>query len=236
MRIVLFSASLLATGLAAAATPIDGLYGSLFGGYFYLPDNISRIYKFTKFERASFTNGYNAGARFGFQNRPLRYEGEFTYTNATANSFSAHPPFPYRFRPFVGRRHRNVAGKTLGAFGMANIYYDFPEMVPCISPFLGIGLGFGWVKAEMHNRDLFLAPPHFIVPPPFIASHHFRASSSTFAYQGTVGFTFNFVENYALNLAYRYIGTPRIANLGKTFQGNLASVGVVYRFDEYKYK
>jgi len=222
MRIALFSAAFLASGLAAAATPIDGLYASVFGGYSYLPDNVSKYHYGTKFDRAEFKSGYNVGGRFGYQSHPLRYEGEFTYTQADVKSFHT----TRRFSPFfTGRkRHRRVGGDTSAALGMANVYYDFPDMVPCISPFVGVGVGYGWIETSLNHREL------------FINRQHFKGSGSAFAYQGTAGFTFNFSENYALNLAYRYVGSTRVSDLGKSFQGNLASVGVVYRYNEYKYK
>lgn len=217
MRIAFFSATMLLSSLTSAATAIDGLYSSVFGGYSYLPDNISRFHRGIFFDRAAYHNGYNAGLRFGFQSHPMRYEAEVTYINAKANTFRLRQFF---FRPFP-RRH--ISGQTYAAFGMANVYYDFPEIVPCIAPYLGIGLGYGWVESTLDVRQFFL-------------QYHFRGADSAFAYQGTAGLTFNFSENYALNIAYRYIGTTKINQLGKIFQANLASVGVVYRFDEYKYK
>jgi opacity protein-like surface antigen len=222
MRIALFSATFLASSLSFAATAIDGLYGSVFGGYAYLPDNISRLRLDHYFDRASFGNGFNAGVRFGFQSNPLRYEGEYTYLYANALSFrSRHFPLI----PGSWTHHRHAQGSTSASLGMANIYYDFPEMVPCISPFLGVGLGYAWVQTTLTRRATLLFP-----------RRHISESGSAFGYQGTAGFTFNFVESWALNLAYRYVGTTRVKDLGKVFQGHLASVGLVYRFNEYKYK
>ncbi len=41
MKKALISATLLTAPLAFSATPIDGFYSSVFGGYSYLPNNIS---------------------------------------------------------------------------------------------------------------------------------------------------------------------------------------------------
>ena len=215
MRIAFFSATLLASGLAFAAVPIDGWYGSAFGGYSYVPDNISRTHLRTFFTHASYQNGFNAGGRFGFQSNPMRYEGEFTYIGADTKSFRA-----FRIR------HYHTDGQLNSAFGMANVYYDFPEMVPCISPYLGIGIGYGWVQSKFTGRSTLF--PNY--------SHRFEGSGSTFAYQGTAGLTFNYTESWAFNLAYRYVGTTRVRALGKVFQADLGSIGVVYRFNEYNYK
>jgi opacity protein-like surface antigen len=221
MKIAFFSATVLASSLATAATPIDGLYSSVFGGYSYLPDNVSERHHGIKFERASFNNGYNAGYRFGYQTHPLRYEGEFSYLRANVKSFHSNR-FPFGLTPGF-KRHRNVSGNTSAVLGMGNLYYDFPDMVPCIAPFLGLGLGYGWIETSMGNHSRF-------------TRRHFKGSGSSFAYQGTAGLTYNFTENYALNIAYRYVGTTQVNGLGKVFQGHLASVGVIYRFNEYNYK
>jgi opacity protein-like surface antigen len=222
MRIALFSATFLASSLGFAATAIDGLYGSFFGGYAYLPDNISKIHEGHRFQRASFGNGFNAGVRFGFQSNPLRYEGEYTFLYASALNFRTRL-LPHT--PGTLTHHRHAKGSTSASLGMANIYYDFPDIVPCISPFLGVGLGYAWAQTALRKNY------------PLLLTHrHISESGSAFGYQGTGGFTFNFVESWALNIAYRYVGTTRIENLGKVYQGHLASVGLVYRFNEYKYK
>lgn len=216
MRIAFLTATLLVSSIASAATPIDGWYSSLYGGYSYIPNNVRKSYLGTQFNRATFNNGYNVGGRLGFQGGPMRYEGEFTYLNAQAGSFSSN-----RFIQFF--RPNRLSGHSSAALGMANIYYDFPDMVPCIAPFVGGGIGYAWVNTRLTTRN-------------FFGFNNFSASDNLFAYQGTAGFTYNFAENYALNIAYRYIGTTNAGELGKKFQAHLASVGVVYRFNEYYYK
>jgi opacity protein-like surface antigen len=244
MRIAFFSSMLLASSLATAATPIDGLYGSFFGGYTYIPDNLSKLHNNIKFTHAVYNNGFNAGGRFGYQSNNWRYEGEITYLRTTVNSFRFNRRFPISTLDVF--RVRDVNGQTNTITGIANLYYDFPEMVPCIAPFLGAGIGFGWFGIHFsndfnHNRHFFENPNFFFRNPtifqnPFFRDLHYSGSSSAFVYQGTAGLTYNFTENYALNLAYRYIGSTRISALGKVLQSHSASVGVVYRFNEYNYK
>lgn len=218
MRIAFFSAAVLASSLATAATPVDGWYSSVFGGYSYLPNNISNTHFGLSRTGASYTGGFNAGGRIGFQSNPLRYEAEFTYIQANVKHFQ------------INRIIQKRVGKQVNAsLGMANVYYDFPEMVPCISPFVGVGLGYGFVEAQLKSRG-----PFYTVGPYY--NSYFKGSNSVFAYQATAGVTYNFAENYALNLAYRYVGTDRVHELGKVFQANLASVGVIYRFDQATYK
>lgn len=212
MKISLFSTALLATTLAHATIPIDGWYSSVFGGYAYLPNNInSTINNLTRTD-ASYHNGFDAGGSIGYKSNPLRYEGELTYLNADLNAF--------RINSIA---QTGLSGYSNSILGMANIYYDFPGITPSIEPYLGVGLGYAWVQAKLNSSG------------PTDATT-FTGSNSVFAYQATAGLTYNFAENYALTLGYRYLATERADHLGKAFQANLANVGAVYRFDENRYK
>ena len=259
MKTALFSATLLASSLATAAIPIDGWYGSAFGGYSYLPNNVNlnRInntnnfnnpFLFPNFNNSFLLsprnnsidtgkNGFNAGGRLGFQGGPMRYEAELTYIGTNTNrNHHANRHNSLLFQPFpVLTPYRNLRSQTNAFFGMANVYYDFQDFVPCISPFIGAGLGYGWVQTTIKwENNNFLSPFNFNQ---FNQSNtNFRGSDSAFAYQGTAGLTFNYSEAWALNIAYRYIATTRLNHLGKKFQGNLVSAGLVYRFNEYNYK
>ncbi|MDP1604816.1 MAG: outer membrane beta-barrel protein [Legionella sp.] len=213
MRIAFFSAALFASGIAVAATPIDGWYSSVFGGYTDIPDNLSTTRYGLSRNHSAYEPGYHAGGRLGFQSNPMRYEGEITYIESNLNTFFIN-----------GVRQTYVYGDTTAIVGMANIYYDFRDLVlPTIYPFVGLGLGFAYVDGDFKSRGPF--------------GHTFyEGSNGVFAYQGTAGLTFNFAENYALNIAYRYVGTDRVHDLGRVFQANLATLGVIYRFNENGYK
>lgn len=212
MRKIVISSALLASSISFAAVPINGWYSSLFGGYAYVPDNITTLSHGFFFNQLSYDPGYNAGLRWGYQSNPLRYEGEVTYIGADVKQLQVN-----------GFNQRAADGQIMSWSAMANIYYDFPEIIPAISPFLGAGLGFMWVQTSLGSDG-----PYNIV--------HFKRSDTTFAYQGTVGLTYNFSDNYAINVAYRYIATPEIDNFGKNVQSHLASGGVIYRFDTPNYK
>jgi opacity protein-like surface antigen len=211
MRIVFFSAAIMASGLVAAASPVDGWYSSLFGGYSYVPDNISHSYYGWTRTHAAYSGGYNAGGRIGYKSTPMRYEAEFTYVRANLSHFHV-----------MRIRQRGINGQFNAALGMANVYYDFPEMIPSIAPFLGVGLGYGWVQAELNSEAPFKT--------------RFKRSDNVFTYQATAGLMYNFAENYSADLAYRYVGTGRAESLGKVVQINIASLGITYRFDQNSYK
>ncbi|MCA0403602.1 MAG: outer membrane beta-barrel protein [Proteobacteria bacterium] len=212
MKIALFSTTLLASSIAMSATAIDGWYGSVFGGYSYLSNNVSKYRYGNYFSNPSYENGYNAGARFGFQSNPMRYEAEFTYISAK--------PEKFRVNNLLVRGYK---GYSSASVGMLNAYYDFPELIPCISPFLGAGLGYSWIATHLNSYQPY-------------GPARFKGSNGAFAYQGTAGLTYNFAESFALNIAYRYVGTTEPDNLGKRFQANLASAGIVFRFNESNYK
>lgn len=209
MRITLFSAALLASGMACAATPVDGWYTSVFGGYTFVPDNIYNTSYGVVFDGVGYNNGYNAGGRIGYQSNPIRYEAEYTYLHANTKHFDIDQV-----------RQDEVTGFTAGNFFMANLYYDFPNMLPAVSPYLGVGIGYAYLESNLTSSGL----------------TYFSTSDNAFAYQGTAGITYNFSENYAVNLAYRYVATDKSSDFGKVYQAHIANAGVVYHFDHGNYK
>ncbi len=208
---VIACALFLSPFVATAATPIDGWYSNAFGGYAYLPNNMDKTYKNVRYTDANYESEYDVGGSFGYKSNPMRYEGQVTYVNGMLD-------YVYE----NGIRERKAAGYANAIFGLANVYYDFPMVIPTISPFLGVGLGYGWINTKVDNARLNI--------------DGFRVADSAFAYQGTAGLTYNFAENYAIFIAARYIGTNTVFDLGKRFQAYLANGGVIYRYDEAKYK
>jgi opacity protein-like surface antigen len=209
--ITLFSAALLAGSVATAATPINGWYSSIFGGYAYVPENISNgIFGFSD---VAYKSGYNGGLRLGYQSAPMRYELEYTFIQANTRKFE-----------FLGIEQFGVSGRTRANLGMANLYYDFPDVIlPTISPFLGLGIGYAFVQSSLNSTGP-------------AGGTLFTVSQSLFAYQGTAGLTFNFAENWALNASYRYVATNNSGIFGTKFQAQLGNVGIVYRFADCEYK
>jgi opacity protein-like surface antigen len=212
MRIRLLTAALLASGFATAATPVDGMYTSVFGGYSYIPDNVNTNNFGVLYNGSGYKSGYNAGGRLGYQSNPLRYELEYTYLKANAKKFDVN---------YV--QQTNVTGYTSGNLLMANVYYDFPDMLPSISPYLGAGIGYAYIQATLNGTGT-------------NTTSYFRATDNSFAYQGTAGITYNFAENYAINMAYRYVATDKADGFGSSFAAHIASVGAIYHFDQGTYK
>jgi opacity protein-like surface antigen len=205
---------LLVSPITHSATPIDGLYSSLFAGYAYIPpNNVSVFNNGYYYSDTGYRPGYEAGGSFGYKSNPLHYEGEVTYFNANMKHFSQN-----------NQRQTDIHAYNNGILGIANVFYDFPSLIDNVSPYLGIGIGYAWVNFKMDNlstTDL---------------QSNTRITSTLFAYEGSAGLTLNFVENYALAAGYRYVGTPNNSNVGRNFQINMANVSVIYRYDSARYK
>ncbi len=210
-RTVIACTLVLSLSEATAAVPIDGWYSSAFGGYAYVPNNVNKTYNSITYTDANYNSEYNVGGSFGYKSNPMRYEGQVTYISAMLGHIYEN-----------GEKDPRIAGYSNAIFGIANVYYDFPMIIPAISPFLGVGLGYGWINVKIDNTRL--------------NRLDFRVADSAFAYQGTAGVTFNFSENYALSVAYRYVGTDNVFELGKIYQAHLANFSIIYRYDEAKYK
>lgn len=210
-RLMFASVCLLSTSVFSAV-PIDGWYAEIFGGYTYMPGNVDTTLNGLYWSDVKYQSGYNAGGRFGFKDNPMRYEGEVGYISASANQFNVN-----------GISQTGISGQTTATTAMVNAYYDFPEIIETLSPFLGAGIGYAYVSSH-----LFGGGPSMLT--------EFRGTNSAFAYQGTAGIAYNFVDNYSLSIAYRYFSTNRISQLGNTFQVHMASAGVTYRFDGNLYK
>lgn len=212
MKRALLSVACFTASIANAATPIPGWYASLFGGYAYLPNNVQSYYGGVKRSDVGYWHGYDAGGNIGYKSEPMRYEGELTYLNANLKKFKIN-----------GVQQTQVGGYNNAILAMANAYLDVPKMGTLLQPFLGVGIGYAWIHAILNSQG------------PSSAST-FTGQNTKFAYQGTAGLTYNFAENYALTLAYRYVATTKVDELGKIFQANLGNLGVVYRFDGNRYK
>ena len=198
--------------ICSAATPIDGVYSSAYGGFNYTPPNISRYYANEKMNSVGYQNGFDVGGAMGYKSNPMRYEVELSYLKANIAHFYLNDQL-----------QKKPSGYNQAVFGMLNVLYDVPMMNPLLDPFLGLGMGYGWIQSRFSSQG----PSDLIT---------FNAEDSTFAYQGMAGLSYNFAENYAINLWYRYVGTTRLSNFGQIFQAHTANAGVSYRFDGNNYK
>lgn len=212
MKSIIFFFLFLISSISQAATPIEGLYYTLFGGYAYVPNNINHAYNGSTLSNASYRDGFEAGGALGFKANPMRYEAEITYLQANTKGFAVN-----------NTAQTSTSGYNQVVLGMANVLVDIPNSANALLlPYIGGGIGYGWFHATLNSS----AP----------SSVAFSATNLPFAYQGMAGITFNFAENYAVALGYRYIGTTNLDQFGKIFQAHIANGTITYRFDGNKYK
>jgi outer membrane protein OmpA-like peptidoglycan-associated protein len=133
---------------------------------------------------------------------------------------------------------RSVSGQELKYGGMFNVLYDFVDLTPYVTPYIGAGAGYQ--EEQFHNVRL--------VTPAGAAVQTGTSSRGSFAYQGIAGVAFPVSPALALTLDYRFMGlannrsygaavlTPggaiTAANIKSTNNyNNMALVGIRYAFN-----
>jgi OOP family OmpA-OmpF porin len=175
------------------AMPSGGAwYFGIEGGWTHLNDATGHIAGRSFTER--FNDGYNVGARAGYEWGPWRLEEEFNFgTNKLSNA-----SFGVLGSPGVtGQRNRYAL--------MTNLLYDFGgldffrNLGWAISPHIGAGIG-----AVSQHDAISLLPPGS----PLIGGNTVASSSTTeLGYQGIAGIRYNINPALAFDLDYRYLGT-----------------------------
>ena len=159
MKLKLLSGLMLASFNSFAAAPINGLYAEVFGGYSYLPDNINTTLNGTSFSQVHYNSGYHGGGRFGYKDNPLRYEAEVIYISALPSQININQT-----------QESNLSGQTNATAGLLNVYYDFPEFIPTLTPFLSGGIGYAYISSNITGSIKNI-------------SYQFRGTDNAFAYQ-----------------------------------------------------
>ena len=162
------------------------LYFGVEGGWTHLDSPTDRVGGFKV--REHFDDGFNVGARAGYEWGPLRFEEEFNFGQNHLNrlsssgvSLAAH-----------GERNRYAA--------MTNAIYDIP-VGWVFSPHLGVGIG----AVNLHN-SIGLKPIAGFAP---CSAGCALASSSAweFGYQAIAGIRYKIMPSLAFDLDYRYLAT-----------------------------
>lgn len=128
----------------------------------------------------TFGNGYNVGARAGYEWGPLRIEEEFRYQHNGITSITDGVP-PKTF-PASGTRTAYAV--------MTNAIYDFNFGWP-LTPHIGAGIG------AVGQRDEWTVP----------AGRCDDAWDWNFGYQAIAGVRYNINPSLALDVDYRYLAT-----------------------------
>ena len=130
----------------------------------------------------SLSDGFNVGARAGYEWGPIRFEEEFSFANNHATRLAALGGSI----PVSGERNRYAL--------MTNAIYDFP-VGWIVSPHIGFGIG----AVNLHDS---------IATKPPLADVTLASSSDwQFGYQGIAGIRYNINPALAFDLDYRYLAT-----------------------------
>lgn len=198
--------------LVCAAVPIPGWYGTFFGGYADVMKNIDVTRDSYYFNNVNYESGFDIGSNFGFKSNPMRYDVEFKYVRTRPKGFLIN------YTAQTG-----VRGFSSAMFGFADVYYDLPTIIEPLEPYIGVGIGYGYVDTKLLNDGSVFSTKH-------------KFEDSVFAYQPIVGLTYNFSEFYALYVDYHYVGTSHMDDYGKRYQASLVNAGMVFRLDGKNYK
>jgi OmpA-OmpF porin, OOP family len=162
---------------------------------------------------AHFDDGFNVGARVGYQWGSWRLEEEYSYRENTLSSFNGKTP------P-VWKGHREAHAL------MTNVLYDFTIGWP-ISPHVGFGIGAVDVRDQV-DRNSAAAPNGDVL----------SGDSWEFGYQAIAGVEYNVNPRLAVDLDYRYLATTDMTLQDRAFGGTYKTgydshnflVSLIYRF------
>lgn len=185
-----------------AATPFEGPYLNLFGGYAYVPNNINTA----NFKNVTYQAGYDAGGSFGFKSGPIQYEAQFGYIYGAVKDFD-----------FNNVNQTTTSGRSAAAAFMLDLLVQIEDVNPLLAPFFGVGVGVARVETRLISS----------VP----NDSRFNENKNNFAYQGIAGIAYNFSESVQVDVHYRYFVTTSNNTFNRAFQAHLANLGLTYRYD-----
>lgn len=207
-------AALFATGaamfVAPAANAYEGLYGAIGAGLSYMqPDNDIESAGGGSYQwdgSADYDQGIGIYTAIGYDyGNNWRGELEFSYRSNDIRHISvdAGPP------NFFGWPESNISGDLTAYTFMANLIRDFDFGSDVVTPYLGVGVGFSQVSANLVGSG----PSGALL---------IDDSSREFTWQGIAGLAFALAENLALDISYRYVGMRE-----PSFAGTLGSAQTV---------
>ena len=202
-------AVLIAAGASAAEA--EDITGPYLGGYigYSIPSsvdaagNIGGSATVDDSADLELDNGLGLGALFGYDYGALRAEAEVAYRQYDNDK--------YKSLVLDGTTAADMSadGETGLLSVMGNVIYDY-ENGSVLTPYVGVGLGAGWVFVDGGN-------------------------DAGFAYQGILGAKLAIDENLAAFVDYRYLATTNVK--AGTVDGSLTTqniqAGLVYTFSSY---
>lgn len=193
------------TGLSFAASPINGLYLSGFGGGAYIPGNIDRTNYDYYFNQSQYQTGFDAGGALGYKTDAWRIEAEVDFIKANLSHLNLN-----------GNNMNNISGYSQATLGFVSANYDLAlGFTNLIQPYIAGGIGYGWLQNNYDVSQII----------------HEQIRNTSFAYHGTAGVLLSITSQFSFGVYYRYLSTTNINTLGSRFQANLFNGSLTYHFD-----
>ena len=169
--------TLLTSSLSAECHWWNGYYVTVFGGANLKPDV---NYPYEEFSvKTSYKSGFVVTAAIGSYIAPFRIEGEFGYRR---NAFDRMKIEDYKVK---------LEGNLRTITGMANIFYDFHCLKLPVTPYLGLGIGYGNTKMERKRYQ----------------AATFNGNDKGLAWQAIVGLSCPIHQQVDLLVEYRFLDT-----------------------------
>jgi outer membrane protein OmpA-like peptidoglycan-associated protein len=198
-RYALVAATMMALPLAAKAQPITGLY--IGGGVgVNIPQN----------ETAKITAANGASAK-GWLKPQVGPAAELSAGWGLGNGLRAEVEGLYDYNSFSGS---GQGGKEQKYGAMLNVLYDFNDLIPYVTPYVGVGGGYVWAQ----EQNLYAG-----------AVHAKSSTEGAWAYQGIVGASVPIVgvPGLAFTADYRFLGLGE----ARHYDGAAGAVPVTWKLN-----
>jgi len=184
--------------------------------------------------QVGFENNFIVGFHL---NEKLRAEGEFLYQNMNRDMGGT---YTWQERDAVsgnvihtatGRPLKNTSS-TVNVFSlMTNLIYDFKNTTD-FTPFLGAGLGIGWINSDGTKKDNTLVIDINGVPGQTPTTEYApKLYGTAFAWQFKAGLNYAWTENMSLDLVYRLFVTTQFEHKSGRIITNPANPAYEADFD-----
>ncbi|MDR3529130.1 MAG: OmpA family protein [Rhodopila sp.] len=202
-RNALVAATILALPLAANAQPITGLYvGGAAGVNIMQDENVA------------------VGGGSGSLNSRVGPAVSLSLGYGLGNGLRAEVEGDWRHNNFSGASGAANGGGTEQKYGaMVNVLYDFVGLVPVVQPYVGVGVGYQWVKED----NLHIGAPGF-------AASAKNDAEGAFAYQAIIGASMPVagVPGLSLTADYRFMGLTG----DRTYEGRVNGKPANFKLDD----
>lgn len=183
-RLLMMAVFALVFVTTSAQAADKGMYVSGNVGLSLVPDLDTNVIGFSTFGTTSLDPGFIISGALGYDFGSFRAEGEIAYRSNDTDEGT------FTFAPGTGPVDGDVSALSF----MANGYYDFHLANSPMAPYLGVGVGFANIDAD-------------VTVPNFSPQAIIDDNATVFAYQFMAGLGYNINPTMTLTVDYRYFRT-----------------------------